>query len=118
MYASGITYTGVASSAGLPGVTDPFVDFTVGDGQPGSPNNGDTFWTVASFQGQSIFNKRLLVIREGIALNWNTPVAANGEIRRYNSGGLGGWTFQGGLFFFAGDRFQVYIIGVNTKIET
>lgn len=102
---------------GLPGVTDPFIDFTVGDGQAGTPVNLATFFRVASFSGQSLANKRLLVIREGIALNYNTPVQANGEIRRYNSGGLGGFTFQGGLFFSTGDRYQIYIIGVDNTVQ-
>jgi hypothetical protein len=107
-----------SGSVNPPGVTDPFVDFTVGDGQTGSPNDGDTFWRVATFDGQQIFNKRLLVIREGIALNWNTPVASNGEIRRYNSGGLGGFTWESSGPFIGGQRYQIYIVGTDTTIET
>lgn len=100
-----------------PGVTDPLVDFTIGDGQSGTPLAGDTFWRLSTFQGQPIYNMQLLVIREGIPLNWNTPVTANGEIRRYNNGGLGGFTWQGGGSFFAGERYQVYIIGQNLTIQ-
>jgi hypothetical protein len=103
---------------GLPGVTDPFVDFTVGDGQAGTPANGATVFHVATFDGQSLANKRLLVSREGILLNYNTPVQTNGDIRRYNSGGLGGFTILNGLFFATGDRWQIYIIGVDNTIET
>lgn len=116
-----IVYDGLNPGSGPnpSGVTDPFVDFAVGDGQVGSPNVGDTFWTVASFTGQPIFGMRLLIAREGILLNWNTKIAANGEIRRYNSGGLGGFTWQGGASFAtAGERYQVYIIGTDPTIET
>lgn len=109
---------GSGSGPNPPGVTDPFVDFTVGDGQTGSPNNGDTSWTVATFDGQAIYGMRLLIAREGILLNWNTPVNNNGEIRRFNSGGLGGFTWQGGGSFFTGERYQIYIIGTDTTIET
>lgn len=99
-----------------PGVTDPFIGFTVGDGQTGTPVNGQTFLHVASLQGQSLVNKRILVVREGIYLNWNTPGTVN-ELRRYNSGGLGGWTFEGGFFFITGERYQIYIIGTDTTVE-
>jgi len=119
MYASGITYTGVSSvspAAGLP--TIPFVDFTIGDGQTGTPLAGATFWTVATFQGQPIYNIQLLVIREGIPLNWNTPVTANGDIRRYNLLGLGGFTWQFGGSFFALERYQIYLIGQNITQES
>lgn len=102
-----------------PGVTDPWAGFTIGDGQIGTPAPGATVFAVASFDGQSMVNKRLLVLREGIPLNYNTPVNANGEIRRYNSGGLGGFTLQGGLVFgLPGERWQIYIINVNNTIET
>jgi len=116
-----ILFGSIAASGGggnLPGVTIPFVDFTIGDGQAGTPANGTTVFSVASFSGQSLFNKQLLVAREGILLNWNTLVQANGEIRRYNSGGLGGFTWEGGGFFSTGERYQIYIIGVNATIQT
>lgn len=114
-----ILFGSVAAGGGgsLPGVTVPFIDFTIGDGQTGTPVNGSTVFAVASFAGQSLLNKQLLVLREGIALNWNTLVQNNGEIRRYNSGGLGGFTYQGGLFFATGDRYQIYIIGINNTIQ-
>jgi hypothetical protein len=108
---------GSGSGPNPPGVSDPFVNFTVGDGQAGSPNNGDTFWRVASFQGQAIFGMRILFMKEGIGLNYNTPVTANGEIRRYNSGGLGGFTWEGVGMFFTGERYAGYIIGVDPTIE-
>jgi hypothetical protein len=121
MYGQGnITYNGptAAASGGSnpPGVTDPFIGFAVDDGQAGSPVNGQTFLRLASLQGQSLVDKQLLVIREAIQLIWNTPVAIN-NIRRYNSGGLGGWTFEGGLFFISGERYQLFIIGTNTTIQ-
>ena len=110
--------TGAGSGGGsLPGVTDPFFDFTVGDSQAGTPANGSTVFTVAIFAGQSLVNKRMLPIREGIALNYNTPVQANGDVRRYNSGGLGGFTLLNGLQFQTGDRWQIYIIGIDNTIE-
>lgn len=117
-----IAYNGLKANSGggggLPGVTDPFVNFTVGDGQSGSPVNGQVALTLTSFNGQNLVNKRILWIREGIALNYNTSVAANGEIRRYNSGGLGGFTFEGGLSFQTGERYSGYIIGVDNTIQT
>jgi hypothetical protein len=94
------------------------VSFTVGDGQAGGPIVGSTTWHVASFQGQSLVNKQLLVIREGIELRYDTPVAVK-DIRRFNSGGLGGWTFEpaSGLTFFAGETYNVYITGINNTIQ-
>lgn len=115
-----ISYTNAPAAAqgSLPGVSVPFVSFAVDDGQVGSPTNGQTAWIVSTFQGQSIFNKQLLVIREGIELLYKTPVAVN-MIRRYNFTGFGGWSFQpaSGLFFFSGDRYQVFITGINNTIE-
>lgn len=109
--------SGAATGGGnLPGVTVPLVAFTVGDAQAGTPVNGQTSLKVASLQGQSLFNKQLQVVREGIDLNWNTPGVVN-DIRRYNSGGLGGWTFEGGLFFATGERYQIYIVGINNTIQ-
>jgi hypothetical protein len=115
-----ITYNGpaAASSGGNPpGVTNPFMGFAVGDGQDGSPSDGQTTLQVATLVGQPIADTELLVIREGIQLLWNTAVAVN-NIRRFNSGGLAGWTFEGGLSFQAGERYQVFIIGINTTVET
>lgn len=117
-----IAYNGPPSSSSSggsnpPGVTVPFIGFAVDDGQAGSPTNGQTFLRLASLQGQSLVDVQLLVIREGIQLLWDTPVAVN-DIRRYNSGGLGGWTFEGGLTFNTGERYQIFIIGTNTTVET
>lgn len=109
--------TSAGGGGGLPGVTDPFVDFTIGDGQAGTPANGTTTFHVATFAGQNLVNKRLLVLREGIALNYNTPVANNGEIARFNNGALGGFDWQGGGFFATGERYQIYIIGIDNTIE-
>jgi len=115
-----ITYGGplVDTNGGNPpGVTIPFIGFRVGDGQAGTPVNGATFLRLASLQGQPLVNMQLLVIREGIQLLWNTAVDVN-DLRRYNSGGLGGWTFEGGLTFNTGERYQIFIIGTNTTVET
>jgi hypothetical protein len=110
--------SGGGGAGPLPGVTVPLITFAVGDGQLGTPIDGQASLAVATLQGQSIFNKELLVIREGIALLYDSAIAAN-EIRRFNSGGLGGWTFEvsSGLLFFLGERYQVYIIGVNNTIQ-
>lgn len=104
------------ATAVLPGVTIPFVGFAVDDGQVGSPVNGQSSLIVSTLQGQSLVDKELLVLREGIQLLWNTAVSVN-NIRRYNTGLMGGWTFEGGLVFLSGERYQIFIIGVNTTIE-
>ena len=83
---------GGGSGPPLPGVTVPLITFAIGDGQAGTPANGATSLEVATLQGQSLFNKQLLVIREGIELVWSSAVQAN-IIRRFNSGGLGGFVF-------------------------
>lgn len=105
-----------SGGGGIPGVTIPFVAFAVGDGQAGSPVNGQTSLKLATIQGQSLVNVQLLVIREGIQLLWNSPVAVN-DIRRFNSGGLGGWTFEGGFSFQTGERYQLFFIGINNTIQ-
>jgi hypothetical protein len=122
MYGQGnISYdtpAAAGSSGGTnpPGVTVPFMAFAVDDGQVGSPVNGQTSLKLATLQGESMVDVQLLVIREGIQLLWNTNVAIN-NIRRYNSGGLGGWTFEGGLFFLSGERYQIFIIGTNPIVQ-
>lgn len=116
---SGIGPAGAGGGGNLPGVTDPFFAFAVGDGQAGSPVNGQTSLKLASFDGQSLVNKRLQPVREGIGALWNTPVATN-DMRRFNSGGLGGWTFEpsgGFVQFNEGERWQVYISGIDNTIE-
>lgn len=105
-----------SGGGGIPGVTIPFVAFAVGDGQTGSPVNGQTSLKLATIQGQSLVNVELLVIREGIQLLWDSPVAVN-DIRRFNSGGLGGWTFEGGFSFQTGERYQLFFIGINNTIQ-
>lgn len=106
------------SGGGLPGVTDPFVSFDIGDGQPGTPANGATSLKVSTLQGQSLVNKRLLVIREGIELKYSTPVTVQ-DIRRFNSGGLGGFVFEpaSGLSFQTGEHYDIYIIGIDNNIQ-
>jgi hypothetical protein len=114
-----ISYNGpsTASSGGSsPTFANYFMGFAVGDGQDGSPVDGQTSLKVATLVGQPITNTELLVIREGIQLLWNTAIAVN-NIRRFNSGGLAGWTFEGGLSFQAGERYQVFIIGINTTVQ-
>jgi len=115
-----ITYSGPASGSGnLPGVTVPFIDFAVGDGQPGSPVDGDTTLIATTLQGQNIVNKQLLVIREGVQLLYNTAVDTN-QIRRYNTGGQGGFSFESGEgpgAFFNGERYQIFITGTNNTDE-
>jgi hypothetical protein len=108
------------ASTPTPGPTgiNKVITFAVGDGQAGSPVDGDTTLHLATLQGQSIYNVQLLVIREGIALNWNSAVQIN-DIRRYNSGGLGGFTFttEGGLAFYDGERYMIFIMSINTTTE-
>jgi hypothetical protein len=69
-------------------------------------------------QGQSLVNKRLLVIREGIELKYSTPVTVQ-DIRRFNSGGLGGFVFEpaSGLSFQTGEHYDIYIIGIDNNIQ-
>src|SRR5277367_4369361 len=91
-----ITYGSPASSGGgggLPGVTVPLISFTVGDGQAETPANGTTTFEGVTKQGQNIVNKQLLVSRGGILLPWSTGVTAN-SIKRFNSGGVGGFYFD------------------------
>jgi hypothetical protein len=106
----------VFTAGGTPGPAglNTVITFTVGDGQAGSPVDGQTSLILASIQGQSLVNVQLLVIREGIALNWNSAVQIK-DIRRYNHGGLGGWTFEAasGLKFFNGEFFMLFILSVN-----
>ena len=113
-----MNYTGPSAISGgiLPGVTVPFVGFTVGDVQADTPPAGQGFLTVGSLQGQSFVDKELLVLRGGIQLLWDTSGTVN-NLRRYNLGGLGGWTFEGGLVFNNGEQYQIFIIGINTTVQ-
>ena len=117
-----ITYTAppilVTGSSVLPGVTAPLCSFTVGDGQDGVPAGG-TSLQVVTLCNQNIVDKQLLVIREAIELVWTNATTTN-MIRRYNSGGQGGFNFEAasGLSFIAGERYDIYIIGLNFNVET
>lgn len=117
MYATGITYTGVSSvSPGAgPAGTNTVITFAVGDGQAGSPVDMQTALIASVLQGQSLVNVQLLVVREGIGLNWNSAVQTN-DIRRYNHSGQGGFSFEpaSGLKFFSGERYMLFIISKNT----
>jgi len=107
--------TGVGTPSPGPAGVNTVITFAVGDGQVGTPVDGQTSLTLASMQGQSLVNVQLLVIREGIALNWNSAVQTN-DIRRYNHAGLGGFSFEAatGLKFFNGERYMIYILSINT----
>lgn len=118
-YGSLLAIAGGGSGGGvLPGVTVPLVSFTVGDGQAGTPANNSTVLAAASIQGQSIVDKQLLVIRGGIPLLWDSAVEIR-QIRRYNSAGLGGFSFEAasGLYFATGDQYDIYITGVNSTTQ-
>lgn len=115
-----INYQDNGGSTPSPGPTgiNTVITFSVGDGQVGSPVDGQTALTLASMQGQSLINVQLLVIREGIALNWNSAVQTK-DIRRYNSGGLGGFTFEAatGLKFFFGEYYMIFVQSINTTVQ-
>lgn len=117
-----ITYGSLPAASGgggLPGVTVPLISFTVGDGQAGTPANNATTFEAVTVQGQNIVNKQLLVSRGGILLPWSTGVTAN-AIKRFNSGGVGGFYFDAasGLSFQTGEQYDIYITGVNNTIQT
>jgi hypothetical protein len=123
-YAQGsITYNTPSSSGGgsLPGVTVPLISFTVGDGQAGTPVDGSTALVVATLQGQSLVDKQLLVVREGIELKYSSMGSVQ-NIKRYNSGGLGGFYFDPAaafpLAFYNGEHFDVFITGINSTVQT
>ena len=106
-----------SSSGNLPGVTIPMVSFAVGDGQDGVPVDGATFIKATTLCGQNIVDKQLGVCREGIWFLWNSAVQVM-QMRRFNSGGLGGWTFEAGQLFVGGERYNVFILGINNTVET
>lgn len=100
-----------------PGIVKPII-FTIGDGQAGTPLNGTTSLHAPSVQGQSIVDKTLLVIREGIPLDYSsTTVPA--QIIRFNDGTDGGFDFDpaSGLSFVTGESYNIFVIGANTTIE-
>jgi hypothetical protein len=109
---------GSGGGGNLPGVTVPLIDFTVGDGQVDTPANGSTVFEGVTKQGQNIVNKQLLVIRNGIELPYSTAVTAN-VIKRFNSGGVGGFYFDpaSGISFQTGDQYDIYILGINNTIQ-
>lgn len=95
-----------------PGIVQPII-FTVGDGQSGTPATGDT-----SYRNATVPNKELLVIRNGIQLQYSNGITAL-QIIRFNDGTDGGFDFDpaSGLSFQNGDSFQIFPIGANTTIE-
>lgn len=114
-----MNFTGPGSVSGSPSPPSgvfPLASFSVGDGQDGVPIDGATFLRSATLCGQTIYNKQLLVCREGILFLWNSAVEVM-QMRRYNSGGLGGWTFEAGQIFAFGERYNVFMVGDNTTIE-
>jgi hypothetical protein len=99
---------------GLPGVTVPLITFTVG--AAGAPAAGTTVFHFATFQGQSLANKQLFVNKENQPVPWNTSETV-GTIQRFNDGTQGGFDWIAPVSFEAGDRFQIYITGINNTIE-
>jgi hypothetical protein len=94
------------------------ITFTIGDGQAGTPANGTTSLHAVSIQGQNIVDKALLVIRNGIALNYKTPVNDN-QIIRFNDHTNGGFDFTGssGLSFQTGEVYLIMVIGTDTTVS-
>jgi len=102
----------------VPTFPAPAISFDVGDVGDGFPINGQTSLEVATLGGIPIANKQLLVVREGIALRYSG--AAVKDIRRFNSGGLGGFVFEpaSGLSFVTGEHYDIYIVGVDFTVQT
>ena len=100
-----------------PGMVIPIV-FTIGDGLSGTPANGTTSLHAPALQGQNLANKTLLVIRNGILLNYSNGTDTN-EIARFNDGTDGGFDFTvaSGLSFQTGEKYNIFVIGENTTIE-
>jgi hypothetical protein len=107
----------LAGSGGLP--VTKIVSFTIGDGQAGTPANGTTSLVVAGLiQGQSLTDKNLLVIRNGIELKYSTGVSHNDIIRLNTTGVSGGFEFDAAgsaLDFENGDVYDIYVVGINTS---
>jgi hypothetical protein len=91
------------------------ITFTIGDGQAGTPAAGTSTLETPAIQGQTIFNKSLIVARNGILLQYTTPATA-AQIKRYNNAGNGGFYFDpaSGLTFQAGETYSIFVFGVNT----
>lgn len=100
-----------------PGMVTPII-FTIGDGQAGTPLNGTTSLHESIIQGQSIVNKTLLVLREGIQLQYSSTTTPL-QIIRFNDGVDGGFDFDpaSGLTFVTGESYNIFVIGINTTIE-
>jgi hypothetical protein len=98
-----------------PGMVVP-ITFTIGDGQAGTPANGTTALSAPAIQGQSIVNKTLLVVREGIVLMYSDATTARQIIRINTVGGDGGFSFDpaSGLTFQTGESYEILTIGTNT----
>lgn len=108
-----IWQTNLLILAANPPAMSQVISFRVGDGLAGSPVDGDTELHLAAIQGQTIFNRQLLVVREGQGLEWSSSIEAF-DIARFNTGGVGGFTFEGANIFEDGQRFNIYVIGINT----
>lgn len=95
-----------------PGMVIPVL-FTIGDGKSGTPTAGDT-----SYRNPLLVNKQLLVMRNGIQLQYSDGVTPL-QIVRFNDGTDGGWDFDAlsGLSFKDLDDYQIFPIGLNTTIE-
>lgn len=107
----------ILAATNPPGMVTP-IAFTIGDGQAGTPANLSTTLHTPILQGQSIVNKTLLVLRNGIQLQYSNGVTAL-QIIRFNDGTDGGFDFDpaSGLFFSTGESYQIFVIGTNTTIE-
>lgn len=94
-----------------PGIVAPLI-FTVGDGKPNTPANGST-----SLHLPTLVNKELLVLRNGIQLQYSDGVTAL-QIIRFNDGTDGGFDFDpaSGLTFQNGESYQIFPIGANPTI--
>lgn len=105
-------------AANPPAVSIPII-FTIGDGQAGTPIAGTNSIFAPSLQGQSLANKQLLVLRNGIQLEYTNGVT-HLDIIRHNNGTNAGFTFDAAgsnLTFQTGENYQIFIIGINTTNE-
>lgn len=100
-----------------PGMVIP-IEFTIGDGQIGTPVAGTDTLFVPTLQGQALNDKTILVFRNGIQLQYSNAYT-NLQIQRLNGGGSGGFMFDpvSGLTFQPGESYQLFVIGINTTIE-
>lgn len=94
-----------------PGMTVPII-FRVGDGQAGTPAVG-----VTTFRRAALADKEVLVLRNGIQLQYSDPATAL-QIIRFNDHTNGGFDFDpaSGLSFQNGDTYQMFPIGLNNTI--